>query len=362
MRISVHVRIVLWIAVNAIDDTIVANGTTVRDDVSIEDTINAIISDSAVITNGTITGSLGTSDITSVGDTNLGAAAVVVVVTTGPAATAILAEAASGPVATAVVTSGPLGLLIAGASVRDGAGNISGNIAIAIDTRIPVAVTDVADDSIDTTISIDSMATATSNITSVATTTLGVALESVADGDFEIGKTTLGAVAIATVVATGGAAASFGPGGCFVPVPTLAADAAGWASAQVAAFGLGPLGLAFLGTRIDGPDVVLGVPVLARLPPWPVLGANASGPAVTYDCWKPILHEFGGPPSRGRVLNDVLADHRVVRHTLDVLSPVAATDLQRSLGTVENIWHEVFAIELVRLPDGTMATHAARVD
>ena len=54
---------------------------------------------------------------------------------------------------------------------------------------------------------------------------------------------------------------------------------------------------------------------------WVTLGATgvaaASPTVVTFDCWKPVLHDTSTEPSAGRLIKDVLADKRVMRFEFD---------------------------------------------
>merc|ERR1712032_999861 len=45
-----------------------------------------------------------------------------------------------------------------------------------------------------------------------------------------------------------------------------------------------------------------------------ILGAEALGSNITWDCWKPILHETSTAPSQGRPVVDVLSDPRVQKY------------------------------------------------
>eukprot|EP00928_Gymnodinium_smaydae_P031656 TRINITY_DN2316_c0_g1_i4.p1 TRINITY_DN2316_c0_g1~~TRINITY_DN2316_c0_g1_i4.p1 ORF type:complete len:196 (-),score=25.69 TRINITY_DN2316_c0_g1_i4:431-1018(-) len=81
-----------------------------------------------------------------------------------------------------------------------------------------------------------------------------------------------------------------------------------------------------------------------------VLGADASAPAVTWDCWKPILHDESVAPSRGRLLADVLNDPLVSESYVDAQSVF-----------LRNRWNESWRIDPVVLPWGQIAAHASRI-
>eukprot|EP00928_Gymnodinium_smaydae_P066936 TRINITY_DN4989_c1_g1_i1.p1 TRINITY_DN4989_c1_g1~~TRINITY_DN4989_c1_g1_i1.p1 ORF type:complete len:200 (+),score=33.37 TRINITY_DN4989_c1_g1_i1:74-601(+) len=76
-----------------------------------------------------------------------------------------------------------------------------------------------------------------------------------------------------------------------------------------------------------------------------VVGADAD--ALTWDCWKPILHEKSTAPSRGRLLTDLLNDPVVI----DV-------SVGNSSVFVRNRWNESWRIDPVVLPWGQIAAHA----
>eukprot|EP00928_Gymnodinium_smaydae_P016973 TRINITY_DN1644_c0_g1_i2.p1 TRINITY_DN1644_c0_g1~~TRINITY_DN1644_c0_g1_i2.p1 ORF type:complete len:186 (+),score=28.18 TRINITY_DN1644_c0_g1_i2:74-631(+) len=76
-----------------------------------------------------------------------------------------------------------------------------------------------------------------------------------------------------------------------------------------------------------------------------IVGADADG--VTWDCWKPILHETSAAPSRGRLLTDILSD--------PVISDI---NVGNESIFVRNRWNESWRIDPVMLPWGQIAAHA----
>eukprot|EP00928_Gymnodinium_smaydae_P075198 TRINITY_DN581_c1_g1_i1.p1 TRINITY_DN581_c1_g1~~TRINITY_DN581_c1_g1_i1.p1 ORF type:complete len:246 (-),score=31.45 TRINITY_DN581_c1_g1_i1:229-966(-) len=81
-----------------------------------------------------------------------------------------------------------------------------------------------------------------------------------------------------------------------------------------------------------------------------LLGAEADGFAVTWDCWKPVVRELTTAPSRGRPLVDILND------------PVISDyHLGRDSVFVRNRWNESWRIDPVVLPWGQVAAHATRM-
>eukprot|EP00928_Gymnodinium_smaydae_P080882 TRINITY_DN6449_c0_g1_i3.p1 TRINITY_DN6449_c0_g1~~TRINITY_DN6449_c0_g1_i3.p1 ORF type:complete len:106 (-),score=19.94 TRINITY_DN6449_c0_g1_i3:36-326(-) len=81
------------------------------------------------------------------------------------------------------------------------------------------------------------------------------------------------------------------------------------------------------------------------------IGADADGPAVTWDCWKPILHETSTAPSRGRLLADILNDPVVDDYRIE-----ADTVFLR------NRWNESWRIDPLILPWGQIAGHASQIE
>eukprot|EP00928_Gymnodinium_smaydae_P087626 TRINITY_DN7186_c1_g1_i1.p1 TRINITY_DN7186_c1_g1~~TRINITY_DN7186_c1_g1_i1.p1 ORF type:complete len:182 (-),score=5.18 TRINITY_DN7186_c1_g1_i1:440-985(-) len=80
-----------------------------------------------------------------------------------------------------------------------------------------------------------------------------------------------------------------------------------------------------------------------------LVGADAD--ALTWDCWKPILHDTTAAPSRGRLLADILND--------DVISDVMIGNYSVF---VRNRWNESWRIDPVILPWGQVAAHATSSD
>lgn len=100
---------------------------------------------------------------------------------------------------------------------------------------------------------------------------------------------------------------------------------------------------------------IVGGPAL-----WIVLGAEFNDRTdehnLSYDCWKPLLHDTSIHPSKGVLLRDVLLDPRI--KDVDVSYDISATYPQIKL---QNIWGESFKIEYVRLPWNEIAAHAVQL-
>ena len=63
----------------------------------------------------------------------------------------------------------------------------------------------------------------------------------------------------------------------------------------------------------------------------------------TFDCWKPIVHEWSKEPSTGRMLEEIAADPRTKMMTMEVPN----SSLELPLVVIENIWGEKFKLEFV---------------
>lgn len=79
---------------------------------------------------------------------------------------------------------------------------------------------------------------------------------------------------------------------------------------------------------------------------------------VTFDCWKPILHDASPARSKGKALKDVAGDHRVRQ----VVVTEGSFNNQLPNISLVNMWGEKFDLQYVVLPDdGQFAFHAQRV-
>ena len=81
---------------------------------------------------------------------------------------------------------------------------------------------------------------------------------------------------------------------------------------------------------------------------------NSYGSGVTYDCWKPVLHDTSEEPSNGMLMKDVVCHPHVAKVTMNEgLVP----EFPRIV--LENIWNESFEIDYVLLVEtGEVACHA----
>ena len=160
----------------------------------------------------------------------------------------------------------------------------------------------------------------------LASATSGIATTGVAAG--------LGASAGATV------GASAGVGGVLGAITGAATGGSAGASAVGAGVG------AASSTATSGVLVGLTTGPIG----WAVLGTDLRED-VTYDCWKPILHDQSPTPSSGKLLKEIVQDSRI--------KEVAVDDQQIVL---KNVWDENFKIEFFFLPfNNQLAAHATRI-
>ncbi|VDM47749.1 unnamed protein product [Toxocara canis] len=110
-------------------------------------------------------------------------------------------------------------------------------------------------------------------------------------------------------------------------------------------------------SALTAPAVTAGI--LSGPLGWTLLGANKkSNFILSYDCWKPIVHDCSSSPSRGIFLREIANDSRVKKVTVEDVSD----EYKRSRLIVENIWDERFDIEFFKLPSVEMVfAHAIRV-
>eukprot|EP00928_Gymnodinium_smaydae_P075193 TRINITY_DN581_c0_g1_i2.p1 TRINITY_DN581_c0_g1~~TRINITY_DN581_c0_g1_i2.p1 ORF type:complete len:174 (-),score=20.14 TRINITY_DN581_c0_g1_i2:302-823(-) len=80
------------------------------------------------------------------------------------------------------------------------------------------------------------------------------------------------------------------------------------------------------------------------------VGAGGDASAVTWDCWKPIVHDSSTTPSRGRPLIDILKDPVISDYSVGNHSIV-----------VRNRWNESWRIDPLILPWGEVAAHASQL-
>eukprot|EP00928_Gymnodinium_smaydae_P000971 TRINITY_DN1035_c0_g1_i1.p1 TRINITY_DN1035_c0_g1~~TRINITY_DN1035_c0_g1_i1.p1 ORF type:complete len:226 (+),score=28.44 TRINITY_DN1035_c0_g1_i1:62-739(+) len=162
-------------------------------------------------------------------------------------------------------------------------------------------------------------------------------------GIFKSAQATFGVKAATGAVAAGTAAAG--------AATTAAAGAATTGAAVTQA--AGPLGWLISAAgpnsvyaHVANPSVLLPLFGAGAV----VVGAEAGASAVTWDCWKPILHETSLAPSRGRLLTDILSDPVISDYKFDDHAVF-----------VRNRWNESWRIDPVLLPWGQLAAHASQM-
>eukprot|EP00928_Gymnodinium_smaydae_P082475 TRINITY_DN6580_c0_g3_i1.p1 TRINITY_DN6580_c0_g3~~TRINITY_DN6580_c0_g3_i1.p1 ORF type:complete len:204 (-),score=34.55 TRINITY_DN6580_c0_g3_i1:297-908(-) len=122
------------------------------------------------------------------------------------------------------------------------------------------------------------------------------------------------------------------------------ATAGGAVAISPAALGTGALALKVLSLKKS--EALVAVAGLGSI----LVGTDANASAVTWDCWKPILHERSAAPSRGRLLADLLND-----------PVISDSHIGRHAVFVRNRWNESWRIDPVVLPWGQVAAHASQV-
>lgn len=80
-----------------------------------------------------------------------------------------------------------------------------------------------------------------------------------------------------------------------------------------------------------------------------MMGADNDG--LSWDCWKPVLHDKSTAPSSGMPMKEVLSDPRVKKITVD-----------GEKVTLVNVWDEKFQVTYFDIPGFGIATHAAKLE
>eukprot|EP00928_Gymnodinium_smaydae_P075194 TRINITY_DN581_c0_g1_i3.p1 TRINITY_DN581_c0_g1~~TRINITY_DN581_c0_g1_i3.p1 ORF type:complete len:213 (-),score=17.75 TRINITY_DN581_c0_g1_i3:197-835(-) len=146
-------------------------------------------------------------------------------------------------------------------------------------------------------------------------------------------------VAVGQTAATAGTVATGATAGTVVGFAVPGATALGAATIDIGAteFARG----LFLLHNPASMGVLLGVVTV---------GAGGDASAVTWDCWKPIVHDNSTTPSRGRPLIDILKDPVISDYSVGNHSIV-----------VRNRWNESWRIDPLILPWGEVAAHASQI-
>jgi len=80
-----------------------------------------------------------------------------------------------------------------------------------------------------------------------------------------------------------------------------------------------------------------------------MLGADTDG--LSWDCWKPVLHDKSTAPSSGMRMKEVASDPRVKKITVD-----------DEKVTLVNVWDEKFQVTFFDIPGFGIAAHAAKLE
>ncbi|XP_060582009.1 Golgi-associated RAB2B interactor protein 3-like [Ruditapes philippinarum] len=148
-----------------------------------------------------------------------------------------------------------------------------------------------------------------------------------------------GAIAGAGAVATAGTGAGVG---IIASCAVMGGLVGGTAAAGVGGTGAGA-GALLSNKRTDG-LVLLAVGA----------SVNQEDDEISYDCWKPVVHDTSPERSNGMLLKDMVCHPNVANVTM-------TTGICDSLPSIliENIWNEKFEIEYVVIHDsGKIACHA----
>lgn len=157
-------------------------------------------------------------------------------------------------------------------------------------------------------------------------------------------------VGAGTGTALGAAAGSATAAGAIagsVATGTAAGAGAGAIAGGTAAAGVGASG-------IGGGALAAGIS--AGPIGWLCVGTKegSGGSRVTYDCWKPVLHDNSEELSSGMLLRDLLSHPNIAHVTV---TPEAYTDLPHIV--LENIWKEKFEIQyLIICANNELVCHA----
>ena len=181
-------------------------------------------------------------------------------------------------------------------------------------------------------------------LAAVAGATEGVALGTAAAGSVVMGGTAAGATVGASVATATAAGAITGAGaGGTLAAAGAGAVAAGTSAAGVASSGVG-VGAAISAGISIGP---IG---------WCVLGAatRTGGSEITFDCWKPVVHDTSEENSSGMLMKDVMCHP----HVASVYVTSGASNELPCI-VLENIWNEKFEIQYLLLHENNrLVCHA----
>ena len=160
----------------------------------------------------------------------------------------------------------------------------------------------------------------------------------------------LAAIAAPTAIAI--AAINAGTVGATTTTAVAGAGAAGAAASTTAVAGTGAAVSASV--TAGGATAAVTISTVGLI----TIGADRRGDELTFDCWKPVLHDTSAGRSSGMKLNDIVRDHRIHRVV------VAEGKVGQHLPDISlvNVWGEKFDLHYMVLPDdGQLAFHAQRI-
>ncbi|CAF0923499.1 unnamed protein product [Brachionus calyciflorus] len=86
------------------------------------------------------------------------------------------------------------------------------------------------------------------------------------------------------------------------------------------------------------------------------IGAETTENKLSWDCWKPILHDDSTQPSNGIKLSELVGDKRIINSNLEHESSGQVKMI------VENVWKEKFQIDFYQLLDSDqLVGHATKL-
>ncbi|CAG0891929.1 unnamed protein product [Cyprideis torosa] len=199
------------------------------------------------------------------------------------------------------------------------------------------------------------MVAATATVVAIAATAGAAAPAAAAGIQAGLAMGTGGSIATATGVTAASTAATVGTTAALGGTAGAMAGAgatAGAGLATAAGAGVGAASGAGAGTAMTAMTAgVLSGPV-----GWICLGASASNAAkYTFDCWKQVVHEEDPSPSKGRLLQEMFDDPRVI--AVETICDEAGGVSHLVL---ENAWQERFRVDFYQLED-QIAGHATQL-
>jgi hypothetical protein len=96
-----------------------------------------------------------------------------------------------------------------------------------------------------------------------------------------------------------------------------------------------------------------------------MLGAAEDG--LSWDCWKPVLHDTSLAPSSGMLLKEVEIHYTILLRTKNILFQVFADSRLKTVTqtdnkfVIQNIWEEEFDITFLDIPGHGIAAHATKL-